>query len=82
MKISWVKSKLDTNSFRFFDSLGMNVVKVEDLENTDDVLEKLIDENCRTIVVSEEVASFSQNIMTKYEKEDTVRIIISPSNRI
>lgn len=80
MKISWVKSKED-DSFKFFKNLGMDVYDIEDLERVDDKLKELVDNNYKTIILSNEVASFSEDIMTKYKKSDDIRIIITPNKK-
>lgn len=80
MKISWVKSKED-DSFKFFKNLGMDVYDIEDLERVDDKLKELVDNNYKTIILSNEVASFSEDIITKYKKSDDIRIIITPNKK-
>ncbi len=42
MSISWIKSKNDNNSFRFFKNMGFDVNEIEDLEKTDDVIRELV----------------------------------------
>ena len=34
MKISWIRTKDDKNSFRIFENLGFNVINIEEPENT------------------------------------------------
>ena len=66
MKISWVKYKNDKKSFKIPENLGFDVFKIEDLDDTDNKLKNLIKENYRTIIISNEVASFSEDLIKKY----------------
>ncbi len=77
LKISWIKTKNDTESFKIFQNLGFDVYNLEEPENTDDKIKELIDNNCKTIVLSNEIASFSKDIITKYNKQDDISIIIA-----
>lgn len=77
MKISWLKTKNDNSSFRVFENLGFNVYRVNEPDETDNMIEKLIKGKCKTIVLSNEIASFSKDIITKYKNKDDVSIIIA-----
>lgn len=78
MRISCIKYSKDHNSFSFLKAIGANVVELEDLEKTDKELEKLIENKYKTIFISNEVASFSEDIIKKYNKNDDIKIIITP----
>ena len=80
MKISWVRYKED-DSFKLFKNLGMDVYDIENLDTVDDKLKELVDKNYQTIILSNEVASFSEDIITKYKKSDDIRIIIAPNKK-
>ena len=80
MKISWVKYK-DDDSFKIFKNLGMEVHDIENLDKVDEKLSELIENNYKTIVLSNEIASFSQDIIKKYKKAEDIRIIITPAKR-
>ncbi len=80
MKISWIKSKNDTKSFKIFQNLGFNVYNLDDPENTDKKIKELIENDCKTIILSNEIASFSNDIITKYKKKDDISIIIASGN--
>lgn len=82
MKISCIKSKKDNASFNFFKDIGMKIFELDDLEKTDEVISELVKNNYTTILVSNEVAGFSEDIIKKYQKNKTVSIIIAPSKRI
>lgn len=78
MSISWVKFSKDNKSFKIFKRLGMDVYDIEDLDKTDEKINELVNKNYNTIVVSNEVASFSEDIIKKYNKSKNINIIIAP----
>ena len=55
----------------------MDVFEIENLEEGDDKIQELVDKKYSTIVVTNEVASFSQDIIKKYSKSENVDIIIT-----
>lgn len=77
MKISWLKTKKDDKSFKVFQNLGFNVYDLEEPDDTDKKIKELIENDCKTIVLSNEIAAFSKDIITKYNKQDDVSIIIA-----
>ena len=77
MKISWLKYEKDKDSFKMPEALGLDVYKLHDLEDSDKMLEKLINEDYKTIIISNDVASFSDNIIKKQDKNPTIKIVIS-----
>lgn len=77
MKIKWIKSKDDNKSFIFQKNMGLDVEELEDLEQTDSKIKQLIDNKCNTIILSNDVASFSEDIIKKYAKDDSINIIIA-----
>lgn len=81
MKISLMKGANDNKSYKIFEKLGANICKVEDLEQTDQKLSELIDKKYTTIVMTNEVASFSENIIKKYKKSENVNIFITPNKK-
>lgn len=68
MKVSWIKYEKDKDSFRIPENLGFDVFKLQDLEKTDETIKKLIDNKYHTIIVSNEVASFSEDLIKKYTR--------------
>lgn len=80
MSISWLKASDDKKSFKIFESFGMDVYKVNDLDKTDEKIKELVDKKYTTIVLSNEIAGFSQDIIKKYNKIENVNIIIAPSH--
>lgn len=81
MKISWIKYKNDEDSFKIPENLGFDVFRLSDLEDTDKELERLINKKYRTIIVSNEVACFSEDIIKKYKYDTNINIIISPNKK-
>ena len=80
MAISWIKSSKDNKSFKVFKSLGMDVYEIDDLEKTDEKIRELVEQKYDTIVLSNEVANFSEDIIKKYNRIENVNIIIAPSH--
>ena len=78
MKITLLKRTDDNKSFKMFERLGFDICKIDDLENTDTKLEELIKKDYTTIVMTNEVAGFSENIIKKYNRSETINIIIAP----
>lgn len=78
MRISWLRAKDDDKSFRFQKNIGLDVYEIEDLEETDKRIKELKD-SYHTIVISNEVASFSSDIIKKYARDDGINIIIARS---
>lgn len=78
MKITWLKCSNDKKSFKMFEKLGAEVQNIEDLEETDKKIKELIKSDYTTIVMTNEVASFSESIITKYGKRDDIKFIIAP----
>lgn len=79
MKISWIKYEKDNKSFKMPEALGFDVFKLNEPEETDDVINRLIEENYKTIILSNEIAGFSEDIIKKYQKNRNINIIIATS---
>lgn len=77
MKISWLKYEKDKKSFRLPKALGFDVFLLDDLDKTDETMKKLIQQHYDTIVLSNEVAGFSEDIIKKYQKDKEIKIVIS-----
>ncbi len=78
MKISWIKQEQDNKNFAIAERLGMEVHRLNNPEEVDKTMEKLIEQNYNTIVLSNEIAGFSEDIIKKYERNRDINIIISP----
>lgn len=81
MKVSYLRSGKDKKSFRMMKGLGFDVYEIEDLEKTDETLHQLIDRQYDTIFMTNEVASFSEDLVKRYYKSDAIHIFIAPSKR-
>lgn len=79
MKISWLKLKEDKNSFKVFKNIGFDVYDIEEPEDTDKKIKELVSNNYKTIVISNELAGFSEDIIKKYNKAENINIIIANS---
>lgn len=77
MKLSWIKYEKDDKSFIVPEKLGFDVFKLEDPENTDSKINELIRKNYDTIILTNEIASFSQDVVKKYSKDRNINIIIA-----
>lgn len=77
MKISWVKYEKDNKNFKMPEALGFEVFKLKDPEETDKKIEELIVKEYRTVILSNEIAGFSENIIKKYSKNKEINIIIA-----
>ncbi len=82
MKISCIKFKNDNSNFKFGKIIGMDVFEIEDPEKIDEKIKNLKDDNYDTIVISNELASFSNDLVNKYTKDENIKIIITPNKRI
>ena len=82
MKISWIKTKNDNSSFKIFENLGFDVYRIDKPENIDNKIKQLIDDDCKTIILSNEIASFSNDVITKYRNSDDISIIIASGKNI
>ena len=77
MKISWLKSTQDIKNFKFIEKLGFEVVKLDNQENVDQKIKELIENKNDTIVITQELSGFSEDIIKKYSKNKDVKIIIN-----
>lgn len=78
MKISWIKQEKDKKNFTIAEKLGMEVYNLNDPEEVDKTINKLVNENYNTIILSNELAGFSEDIIKKYQTNKNINIIISP----
>lgn len=76
MKIGIIKTKTDTR-FQYLKVFGANIIELDDPEKIDDTIKKLHQDNYSTILISNEIASFSSDIIRKYNKKENINIIIS-----
>ena len=77
MRISWLKYDKDDRSFKVPEKLGCDVFKLKDPETTDTTIQELIHKRYDTIILTNELASFSEDIIKKYSKDRDINIIIA-----
>ena len=78
MKISWIKQEKDNKNFAIAERLGMDVHRLDNPEEVDKTIEELVGKNCNMIVLSNDIAGFSEDIIKKYQNNRDINIIISP----
>ena len=78
MKISFIKYEKEEN-FRIPKLFGMNVEEIKEPEEIDKKIEDLKKQNYTTVIIPNELASFSEDIISKYQKDNSLSIIIVPS---
>ena len=76
MKISFIKYEKD---YQIPKLLGMNIEEIKEPEEIDNKIEELKKQKYTTIVIPNELARFSQDIISKYKYDPTLNIIIIPS---
>lgn len=79
MKISLIKSSQEKTKLTKI--LGINIINLDNHEKVDEKIEELIRNNCKNIILSNEIAGFSEDIIKKYTNNDDIKIYITPSNR-
>ena len=77
MKMMWIKSSTDKENFNFVKNIGFPVIEINDLEQTDNIIDSYVKKNYKTIIISNELAGFSTDIIKKYNKDDEINIIIN-----
>lgn len=78
MKLVLLKGQNDKKSFEIIKLLGAEIQEIQDLEETDNKIKELIKKDYRTIIITNELASFSESIIKKYNKPKDIKIIIAP----
>ena len=78
MKSAFIKYIKDQDSFKVFENFGAKVVKLENPEEVDSEIKNLYANNYKTIILSNEIASFSEDIIKKYNSTENISIIIAP----
>ena len=73
--ISYIKYYKDERSFGFFQKLGFPVYKLINVEDVDNKIKELKN-NYSTIVITNELAAFSGDIIKKYKNRKDINIII------
>ena len=79
MMFSWIKYEKYNENFRIPERLGLDVFRLNNPEQVDLKINELIQNRYDTIILSNEIASFSSDIIKKYTKDRDVKIIIARS---
>lgn len=76
MKISWIKEQNDNKNFKVAEKMGMSVYRLENPEEVDKLMEDLVKQDFHTIILSNQLAGFSEDIIKKYKNDKQINIII------
>lgn len=77
IKISWIRTETDNKNFKIPERLGFKVIEIDRQEVIDKQIEKLVKKNYDTIIITNELAGFSEDIIKKYSKDKNIKIIIN-----
>ena len=78
MKISFIKYEKEKD-FKIPQLFGMNIEEIKEPEQIDEKIEELKKQKYTTVIIPNELASFSENIINKYKYDNSLNIIIIPS---
>ena len=78
MKVCFLKYEKE-KYYRMPQILGMHIREIDKPEKVDLAIDKLKKENYKTVVISDNLASFSEKIANQYKKDNNFNIIIIPS---
>ena len=81
MKVSIIKSKKEKNTFELARSVGVKVIELTKNEGVDNVIAELIKNDYKNIILTNQVAGFSEDIIKKYGNSKDINIYIAPSKR-
>ena len=59
--------------------LGMNIEEIKEPEEIDNKIQELKEQKYTTIIIPNELASFSEKIYNQYKNDPTLNIIITPT---
>ena len=77
MRIVFIKYEKEKN-YQIPKLFGLNVQELKEPEQIDEKIEELKEKQYTTIVIPNELASFSEKIINKYKYDNTINIIITP----
>ena len=80
MQISFIKYEKE-NNYQIPKVFGMNIEEIKEPEEIDEKIEELKKQKYTTIIMSNELASFSEKIVNKYKYDNTLNIIITPGKK-
>ena len=79
MKISIIKYGKDTKEYNLSKLLGINIEEIREPEEIDKKIEELKGRNYTTIIIPNELASFSEKLEKQYKYDTGINIIITPN---
>lgn len=79
MKISFLKTTQDKESYKIAQGFGMDIFEIDDPEKVDSKIQELKQEQYTTVFIPSDLASFSENIIKQYQYDPAIKIIITPS---
>ena len=79
MKISFLKTTQDKESYKIAQGFGMDIFEIDDPEGIDNKIQELRQAKYTTIFIPSDLASFSENIIKQYQYDPAIKIIITPS---
>lgn len=77
MKIAFIKYEKG-NNYKIPKLFGLEVEEIKEPEQIDKKIEELKEKHYTTIVIPNELASFSENVINKYKYNNAINIIITP----
>lgn len=77
----FLKYYKDKDGFNFWKKIGMNVLEIQEPEKIDEVIDNLDNSMPKTIILKDELASFSNSIISKYKNAPNLNIIIVPNSK-
>ena len=79
MKISFIKYEKEEKNYLIPKAFGINVEELKNPEEIDNKIEELKRKNYTTIIIPNELASFSEKISNQYKYDSKINIIITPT---
>lgn len=79
MKISFIKIKQDSSFYLIPRAMGMDIYEINEPEEIDQKIDELKQNEYKTIVIPNELASFSEKMVPNYQNDPNLKIIILPS---
>ena len=81
MKATFIQYKKDNKQYRLPLMLGIEINKIEEPEQIDLKIEELKNQEYTTIIIPNELASFSEKITNQYKYDTNINIIITPTKK-
>ena len=72
----YIKYKNEKQKIFLNANFGVEVIEIDDAEEIDNVLKNISNKKRTTIFMSDEIASFSEDIVKKYRRDKNIKIMI------